>query len=177
MSFDFHFTTLRDSHELGDLIAFMHRQDLGYPRYHEWVDRARTELAAGYKGSILAYSGGRLAGNLVFQPHKTVTSLLEIKNLRIHDQYRGRDFARFMVRQLEVEAQGNYDALIGDVREERHQLLVFMQSLGFIPIHTISLYEEEKREVVIVKFLRRKKDPLIMPLTQKVYEAISSKRL
>ena len=100
-AFDFNFTSLQDMKQLRELVDFIHLQDLGYPRYHDWVAKAESELFSGYKGAIIAYSESRVVGNLIFQPHKGISTLLEIKNLRVHQKLRGRDFARFMLRQLE----------------------------------------------------------------------------
>jgi hypothetical protein len=171
-AFDFNFTSLQDMKQLRELVDFIHLQDLGYPGYHDWVARAESELLSGYKGAIIAYSEGRVVGNLIFQPHKALSTLLEIKNLRVHQKLRGRDFARFMLRQLEVEADGKYDAIIGDIRHEQKQIAAFANSCGFTPIATIPLYGDGKRDVVIVKFLRKKETTLIQPLTRKIERVV-----
>jgi ribosomal protein S18 acetylase RimI-like enzyme len=167
-AFDFSFTSLQDMRQLRGLIDFIHLQDLGYPNYHDWVAKAESELLSGYKGAIVAYSDGKVVGNLIFQPHKGVSSLLEIKNLRVHQGLRDRNFGMFMLRQLEVEAAGNFDAIIGDIRHEQKQVIAFSASCGFAPIATVPLYGDNQKDVVIVKFLRGKENQLIQPLTRKI---------
>ncbi len=167
-SFDFNFTSLQDTRQLRQLMDFIHLQDLGYPKYHDWVAKAESELLSGYKGAIIAYSSGHVVGDLIFQPHKGVSTLLEIKNLRVHPDLRGREFSRFMLRQLEVEANGRYDALIGDIREDQKQLVAFSYGWGFSPIRTVPLYGDDKKDVVIVKFLRKRNTAPMQPLTQRL---------
>lgn len=154
MSLDISITSLQDLKQLGQLTDFMHKQDLGYPGYHDWVERAKQEILSGYKKAFLAYDSGRLAGNVVFQTHKGASSMLEIKNLRIHPDVRKTGFARFLLNQVERYALGKYSCLIGDVRSDKPDLVAFMCNSGFKPVYTIPLHEDEKPDVVLVKLLQ-----------------------
>lgn len=168
MSFDFQFATLQNTRQLKELVNFIAAQDLSYPHYQRWVQKAEHELSIGYKSAILAYSGGRLVGDLIFQPHKLASSLLEVKNLRIHPELRERNFARFMFRQLEVESRENYDALVGDVRAGQKGIITFLSSLGFQSVVSVPLYEDSMPDVTMVKFLKYGREGLIFPVAQKI---------
>ena len=155
MVFDFEFTTLQDVRQLKGLVDFLAKQNLDYPQYDSWVQRAEDELWQGYKSAVCAFSDGRLVGDVIHQPHKGVSRLLEIKNVRVHPDLRMRDFARFMLKQVEVEASltGSYDALIGDVRPEQKESVNFLLNYGFRQVAVVPLYESAKPEIVVVKFL------------------------
>ncbi len=49
MPFHFHFRDIQERADLKELIDFLAFQDLGYPRYEEWVQRAEHELDIGYQ--------------------------------------------------------------------------------------------------------------------------------
>ena len=166
MTFRFTFSDLRDRYEIKKLVDFLHKQDLGYPNYDNWVGRTENELDIGYKKAIIAISERRIVGNLVYQTHKGLSQLLEIKNLRVHKDFRMRDFARFMLKQLEVEAQEFYRGIIGDVREDQYETLRFMTSCGYKPIITAQLYNE-KSDITLIKPIRKDLS-LFLPEIKKV---------
>jgi ribosomal protein S18 acetylase RimI-like enzyme len=152
---------LGDVKQLKGLISFLAKQDLNYPRYDDWVQKTEYELDSGYKKAILAFSEGKLVGNLIYQKHKEIPEFLELKNLRIHPDFRMRDFGRFMLKQAEVENSGKYDAIICDCHSEQSEIIRFLQSCNYIPIKSIPLYDKNTLEVVLTKFM--KKDNLLLP--------------
>jgi GNAT superfamily N-acetyltransferase len=160
MALDYRFSTLHagpiaSTTEMKRLTDFLAVQDLGYPAYHAWVQRTEAELVSGWKTAVCAYSEGRLVGNIVWQPHKELPGTREIKNLRVDPLVRDRGFARFMLRQAETEQAEGIDLLIGDVREGQEMLMGTLLQTGYTPIATVNLYEPDKRDVVMVKPLRR----------------------
>ena len=50
----------------------------------------------------MAFFDDRLVADLLWQPHKSLDGLLEIKNIRVHPNVRLRDFGRFMLKQAEM---------------------------------------------------------------------------
>lgn len=151
---DFTFRQLEDVKQLSKLIDFLALQSLGYPKYDEWVQRTEGELSIGYKEAIIAFSDGKIVGDLIYQRHKQIPSFLEMKNLRVHNDLRMRCFGRFMVKQLESEFKENYDALILDVRADQPDTLNFFVSIGYTPILSIPLYDQNVEDTTFVKFFR-----------------------
>ncbi len=151
MTFRFTFTQLQDLSEVRDLVDYVRLQGLGYPRYDEWVQRTESELIAGNKRAILAVSEGRVVGNLIYQQHKGLSSLLEIKNLRVSAPFKGRNFGSFMLRQLEAEAKESYAGIIGDVRADQPSVLKFMICSGYIPVVKIPLYDANMDDITVMK--------------------------
>ena len=134
---------------------FILSQNLGYPKYDTWGNKAVGQVVSGEKQAILAYSDGYLVGDVIFQEHRQLDRFIEIKNMRVHPDLRMRDFGRFMEKQVERYAVSlGYNALICDIREDKPEIVCFFVGIGFIPVATLSLYEEDKKDVTLVKFLR-----------------------
>src|SRR3989344_5149832 len=156
ISFEFRMVeSLQDFHRTGE---YLHGQDLGYPRYHGWVDKTIHDIASGKKRAIIGLSNGIIVGNIVYRMNGDVPGLVDVRNMRIHTALRNRYFAKFMHKQVEIEAKnaGQY-GLICDVREDRPDLARFMiGSLGYSQLFNqpINLYEEGKRDIVLVKFFK-----------------------
>ena len=150
MSFFYRFETVETKRQLDALTAFVRAHNPGYRNYHDWLDRTRSEIAAGYKEAIIALSNGVVIADGIWQPHKELFRLAEFKNLRVVEE--GRGVARFIAKQVEVEAKKRGQVgVIGDVRSNQLGLVRFMTGLGYTPIQTIPLYEPSETDVVVIK--------------------------
>lgn len=174
MGFRFTFTELEDIKQLKMLVDFMASQDLDYPYYDEWLQKAENQLEKKEKQAILAFSGGKLAGDLVYQvcKDKGLGNLREIKNLRIHPQVRERYFANFMLKQLYTESKDRYDGLIVDVRASQKETYNFFINCGFIPVMNASLYEKNMDEIVMFKSLKKDSE-LLKPKIKRIIQTRS----
>jgi len=168
MSFHFHFRGLEDIKDLTNLIDFLALQNLGYPNYDEWMQRTEHELDIGYKHAILAFSENFLVGDLVYQQHKENFRFLELKNLRINSAFQMRDFAGFMLKQVEVDSRENYDAIICDAPVNQPDITDFMESKGYIPFLKLPLYTQNSPDLAMIKFLNQSKKELILPIAKKI---------
>ena len=164
MGFDFNFRSLQDEKEVRELGVFLRLQSLGYPNYQDWVTRTREELLESHKTAILAFSGGTLVGDLIFQPHKTFPNVREIKNLRVHPNLRGRYFGTFMLRQGEVMDEDFYGAIILDVRSDQIGMINSARALGYEELVRAPLYEKDVEEVVMVKRFQETEDGFFVPI-------------
>lgn len=152
--------TPQDCIDIRNLRSFMQNQSLGYKNYEDWVERAISELQAGYKTGILAFTNGTLVGDLVFQDHKGLHGLREIKNLRIHELMHGRGLAQFLLRQVEtIETEGLL-GIICDVQEQRQNIIRFMVSRGYQKLATRSLYDPNELDVILIKPLHN--NPIVL---------------
>ena len=157
MGFKFTFSQADTEKEIRMARDFLAMHDLGYPNYNRWVQRAEAEMLSGYKRTIIVISQGRVVGDLVYQPHKHLKGIAEIKNLRVNPKLNGRYFATFMLRQLEVEtSRENFYAIWVDARESQKDVIGFFASQGYAPVETLPLYEKTAREVVMLKPLKQK---------------------
>ncbi len=66
MTFDFSFRQVEGGKDLDALTGFIATQDLGYPNYNAWVERARAEVRDGYKTAITAFSDNVVVGDVIY---------------------------------------------------------------------------------------------------------------
>jgi ribosomal protein S18 acetylase RimI-like enzyme len=144
-------TSAESIKEIRMTVDFLARQPLDYPKYQEWVGRAEAELFQGHKRALLAFLDGHLVADLVWQPHKQVSQLLEIKNLRVHPRVRQRDFGRFLLRQ--VETLPGFAGIICDVRENETGIRDFMVRCGYTIAAKLPLYESTKADLILTKLI------------------------
>ncbi len=160
---DFRFTTgesVRRADEIADYLRgprlWVPRTD--YPDFDEWLLRAHAQLRNEEKRAVLALDRGRVAGVVLYQAHRTLPGVLELKNITVRPDVRGRHFASFMLRNAELEGSADFgcstavvDAKAGN-RGVRHLLL----GAGWRPAGTSDLYGlGAGRDVVYSKRIRR----------------------
>lgn len=152
MSFDFRFRFLEEEKEIKQLKEFLLKQSLNYPNYEDWVERVMIEVDLGYKRTILAFNDNILVGNVIFQPHKNLSRIMELKNIRIHPALRRRYFGFFMLRQAEAESQ-DYDAIICDTRSDRIDILNMLKLCNYKELLRTPLYDPNLEDIVLLKNL------------------------
>jgi len=153
MSFNFAFRTAETRKDLLRLLDFLREQDLHYPRYQDWVARTEAETEMGWKTGVIASSNGHVVGNIIWQPHKELEGVREIKNMRVHPAVRERYFARFLMKQAETEDR-NYQELMLDLREdhpEKIPLINMLVSMGYTELCAVNLYDPNVRDIVMIK--------------------------
>ena len=154
MSFNYSFVSVEDKKRADALIKFLAYQDLGYPRFDEWREKVRWQIIQGDKKAILALSNGVIVGDGVYQRHKTLPGVIEVKNVRILPDFGLRGFARFVFRQIELDAlEMEAYGLIGDVREDQVETRAALRNMGFREVAGLSLYDSSCLDVVIFKNL------------------------
>ena len=149
--FNYAFRTAESTRDIRNLVDFLAKQDLGYPNYDEWTQRCEHELFAGYKTGIMAFSDSRLVGDLIFQPHKTLPRVRELKNMRVTRELQGKYFAKFMLKQAELGLGKDFNMITCDVPEKERAIREFMVSAGYREIAIIPLYSNDARDVVMTK--------------------------
>ena len=165
MGFDFNFRFVEERKDIRELEKHLLQQPMNYPHYEDWVSRSVEELENGYKNSILAFSEDFLVGNLMFQPHKQFSSIMEFKNMRVHEKLQGRYFGSFMVKQAEAEARKKgYKAIVGDIRSDNFPIMNMLKILGYEELLRIPLYDQNTEDVVMVKKFDRTDKGLLLPI-------------
>lgn len=155
MSFDYRFRFLEDEKEIKKLRKFLLLQPLDYPQYEDWIERAIAEIDLGYKKTILAFSDNVIVGDLIFQPHKTLSRVMELKNMRINPKLKRRYFGYFMLRQAEAESK-NCDLIMCDTRSDRIDVLNLLKLCGYKEVSRVPLYDSNVEDVVLSKVLDNK---------------------
>lgn len=166
MGFEFTFRELGDAGDLDKLTCFLIKQDLGYPGYRRWVERAKAEIEAEYKTAGLAFSSGTLVGDILWQPHKQFPKVRELKNLRVHPSVSHRCVAKFLLRQAEVTNPGERYAIICDASAERIDVHRLLMSEGYDVLAEQDLYGRGIERIYLKKF-DRTPEGLFVPVRNK----------
>ena len=140
------------------LRDFLSAQNLGYPVYDDWVYRATEEIDQGYKQAVLAIDDGKLVGDVIFQPHKEIRGIREIKNLRVDTGSRFRKFGSFLLRQAEFFRHEEYDWLMGDFRQDQKDMARLMTDEGYSACQVRCLYDDQMDVVAIKQNQFKKKE-------------------
>lgn len=152
---NFEIKTLGDERDLGLLLKFLESQPLKYPNYRDWVYHVcKAELDAGYKSAYVAWNNGRVIGDLVFQPHKNLPRTVEMKNLRIHPDFRRRDLGHFLIKQAEADSRGIFEQIIGDADAEQKDIHNLFRFAGFQLLFEQHLYSGSNLDYVFVKCIK-----------------------
>ena len=135
--------------ELKTLIDFLWAQNLGYPNYDDWVLRALGELDDGYKKAIIAYDDNVIVGSIIFQPHKELSGIREIKNLRVSPHCRSRRFGSFLLRQCEWFESQTFHSLLCDFRADQEEVERLLVDEGFRIVSVRSLYDDRLDKIAL----------------------------
>lgn len=79
-----------------------------YPDFEAWLERAHAQLKSEEKRALLAIARGEIVGAVIYQRHRRDPGLLEIKNVSVRPDARGRHVASFLLRNAEVEGVADF---------------------------------------------------------------------
>lgn len=99
-----------------------------YPDFDDWVERVHRELKAQQKLAVVALESGCVVGSVVYQRHKQLESALEIKNISVRPDYRGRHLASFLLRNAEVIGSSALSTrvILADAKVRNHGIRMFL---------------------------------------------------
>ena len=157
MSFRFTFGTVGSTTELNHTMDFILKQELKYPGYDKWANKTRKQIDSGEKTAIIALSEGKIVADIIYQQHKVLPRVRELKNLRVHKELGGRGFARFILRQAESD-RPDYDLIMGDARQGESEVISLMLTSGYTQIANANLYDRENNDIVFAKTFNRRTD-------------------
>lgn len=101
--------------DLDQLRRFMLAQPQLYPDYNEWVDsKCLPRIKSGHAEGLLVIQDDVVVGDAVYQ-RLPVPSRVEVKNLRVDEEYRNRAIGHLMLRQVEIEGALLVGARLGDL--------------------------------------------------------------
>ena len=154
---DFNFRLADTEKEIKQVVDFFSKNPWNYKNYDKWVQKAEAELYLGIKQGILALNYNSLIGNLISQPHKTISGFCEMKNGRILNKFNRGFVFSFMIRQTEIKAreEGNL-AVICDARSNNIPVCNLLRSNGYLEAARADLYNEGYEDIVFIKDLKNK---------------------
>ena len=112
---DFRFTNEYPVSKIDEIVSYLlgprlwiPKQD--YPDFLDWADKVHEELKKDLKKAIIALSFNDVVGVLIYQKHKKEADVLEIKNLTVRPDVRGRHIASFLFRNAEIEGCREFES-------------------------------------------------------------------
>jgi ribosomal protein S18 acetylase RimI-like enzyme len=148
---DFRFTNEHTQSELGNVTDIIERPRLwipsvvDYPNYYDWTEKVEAEINTGQKRAMLAYSGREAIGTVVYQRHQELTGVVEIKNISVSPDSRGRYVGSFLLRNVELEATNQdypeCDEVLVDTKVTNGEMISFLLKHGYKLKEVEDLYD------------------------------------
>lgn len=113
-----------------------------YPDFGDWVQKVWAQLKREEKRALVGLSGGRVVGAVVYQRHRELPGILEVKNLTVRPDVQGRHVASFMLRNAEVEGGRDYGSseVLVDAKARNLAIRAFLLRNGYSVLGTSDLY-------------------------------------
>ena len=105
---NFVFTNEYPASKLDEVVSYLLGPRLwiprgDYPDFWDWAEKTHKELKKETKRVLVAFNNKEIIGVTVYQRHKQYPEILEIKNLTVRPDQRGRYVASFLLRNTEIE--------------------------------------------------------------------------
>jgi ribosomal protein S18 acetylase RimI-like enzyme len=147
---DFRFTNEHSPSELGNVVGVLERPRLwipsttDYPDYLDWVQKTEAQIAKGNKRAMLGYAGRVPIGTVVYQRHETRPYMVEIRNISVSPDARGRYVGSFLLRNTEVEATTvdypECSGVVVDTKTTNTEMIGFLMDHGYRLEEVADLY-------------------------------------
>lgn len=153
---DFKFTNDYPLTRLDEIVSYLLGPRLwiqrgDYPDFLDWADKTYQELKKENKRAIIALLFNNIVGATVYQRHKTGPDTLEIKNLTVRPDQRGRYVASFLLRNAEIEGIKEFKArhILCDAKANNFAVKNFLLQHHYHIINQIDLYNLHSGEDLV----------------------------
>lgn len=130
---DFKFTNEYPMSRLDEAVSFLSGPRLwipqnDYPDFLDWAQKIHSELKQDKKRAIIALSQNNIIGVVIYQRHKKDKTALEIKNLTVQPDARGRYIASFLLKNAEVEGTREFrpEFITCDAKAKNFEIMHFL---------------------------------------------------
>lgn len=144
---EFLFTTEQTLSRADEVVDYLRGPRLwvprtDYPDFDAWLSRVHRQLKTESKRAVLALSLGQLVGVVLYQPHRDLKSVLEIKNISIRPDARGRHVASFLLRNAEIEGKRDFGCSLAvvDAKARNSAIGAFLAHGGYSSLSCRDLY-------------------------------------
>jgi hypothetical protein len=102
---DIRFSNEHSSAEVADVVDMLRQPRLwiptekDYPDHDVWLDKTEALIASGKKRAMAAYMGRDAIGTVIYQRSPEQPTTLEIRNISVSDDARGRYVGAFFATQ------------------------------------------------------------------------------
>lgn len=147
MSVEFSFTNEYQPRQIDEIVNYLGGPRLWvpkihYPDYFDWLQKVHAELKGGGKRAMIALDHGQVCGVVIYQEHKTQKGVLELKNLTVRPDLKGRYIASFLLRNAEIEGGEEFKSgsVVCDAKVSNTPIRFFLLKHGYQILGQIDLY-------------------------------------
>lgn len=147
MGMDFRFTSDGSAQRADEVVSYLRGPRLwiprpDYPDIDEWLEKVHRQLKLETKRALVALHRGDVVGAVLFQKHLAAEETLEIKNITVRPDMRGRHIASFLLRNAEIEGCKDFRArrIWVDAKERNTGIRAFLFQNGYLPSAPVDLY-------------------------------------
>ncbi|PIT88067.1 MAG: hypothetical protein COU29_03575 [Candidatus Magasanikbacteria bacterium CG10_big_fil_rev_8_21_14_0_10_36_32] len=144
---DFRFTNEYPTSRLDEIVNYLLGPRLwtphaNYPDFEDWVQKTHQEIKDGNKRVIIALSLNQIVGVMVYQRHKKYTKTLELKNLTVRPDLRGRYLASFLIKNAEIEGTMEFGSVnvLCDAKANNFGIRLFLTQHRYQIVGETDLY-------------------------------------
>jgi len=147
---EFRFSNTHSDAQVADIVDVLRQPRLwiptqkDYPDYTRWLEKTEADIAVGTKRAMAAYMGSEAIGSVLYQQSSTQPETLEIRNISVSPDTRGRYVGAFLLRNAEIEAVGNDFPEVRqyqvDTKATNQEMISFLESQGYGVTDVTDLY-------------------------------------
>ncbi len=155
---DFKFTNNYPISRLDEIVSYMLGPRLwipstDYPDFLDWAQKVHGELKKDVKRALIALSENNVVGVAIYQRHKKYKDALEIKNLTVRPDMRGRYIASFLMRNAEIEGRREFNSnyVLCDAKVGNQAVRFFLMKHQYKIVRKEDLYGLNSGEDTVYK--------------------------
>lgn len=155
---EFKFTNEYPLHRVDEIISYLTGPRLwipqnDYPDFFDWAQKAHRELKKELKRATIALCNNDVVGVVVYQKDKIIKDALEIKNITVRPDKRGRYIASFLLRNTEIEGVDEFksSSIICDAKARNLEMMYFLQKHGYRITGKNDLYQLNTGQDLVYK--------------------------
>ena len=153
---DFRFTSEYPVSRLDEIVSYLLGPRLwiphtDYPDFSEWAQKTHQELKKESKRALLALSQREIVGVAIYQRHKKLKETLEVKNLTVRPDQRGRYIASFLMRNAEIEGARDFksEQVLCDAKASNFAVQSFLIRHRYSILDRADLYQRGAGEDLV----------------------------
>lgn len=124
-----------------------------YPDFLDWANKTYDELKKEQKRALVAIQSNKIVGVTIYQQHKKEKEALEIKNLTVRPDARGRYIASFLLRNSEIEGLRDFKSkyILCDAKENNFAIRGFLLKHHYRSVTKADLYHLGMGDDIVYK--------------------------
>jgi ribosomal protein S18 acetylase RimI-like enzyme len=149
---EFRFTNEHRLSEVGKVIDVLKRPRLwiptndDYPAHGQWLEKTEAEIAAGTKRAMISYYNNEAVAAIVYRRHETQNNVVEIRNISVVPEARGRLIGSFALVNTELEAVRHdfpdTETITVDTKISNAEMIGFLENHGYSVQEIANLYDQ-----------------------------------